>query len=123
MSALDALLDADTRPTSDEVLVALTRFMHDLAVKFGSEEHPVTFEPMTSLSMRRLLMLMTIRAHGDDDIAAFLTEYGLANRIALRGHSYSANDADRLEQHTDAMVAASKRIQQGFRHLIDRISQ
>ena len=123
MSTLDALLTADTRPTSDEVLVALTRFMHDLAIKFASDEHLVTFEPMTSLSMRRLLMLMTITAHGDDDIAVFLTEYGLANKIALRGHGYSANDADRLQQHTDAMITASRRIQRGFQYLIDRIRQ
>lgn len=120
MTAMDRLLSADAAPTPDEVLSALTLFLNELSVKFAKDD-PVSFMPQHGAAMRMLLIGMTITAHGDDDLADFLTAYRGATRIAARGHSYSANDADRLEQHTDSMVVASKKIRDGFRYLIDQI--
>lgn len=72
---------------------------------------------------KRLLIDMLILAEGDSDLGQLLGVYRQANRIECRGHSYTDDDADTLDNLGDELSYLAKELHQRFTNAASYIRQ
>lgn len=85
-----------------DVLDAVVSCLTDYAEEHGKPSI-ITGASTYTTQLKRLTLDMASRAFGDDDMGDVIRTYRQADLIAARGHSYTYEEAERLELLADEL--------------------